>query len=186
MSPLTRLPLTVEHALLGFLRQGPLHGYELHRRLSDPAGLGQVWHLKQAHLYGLLARLEAEGYLTSRKQAQPARPARKLFRLTRSGRSAFLAWAQSPVARGREFRMDFLVKLYLAEREDPPLTERLVESQRFALRDWLAVQQAQAASLAPDSYAARVCQFRIGQTQSMLAWLDVCAISHPPASAPGF
>ena len=185
MSPLSRLPLTVEHALLGFLRAGPLHGYELHRRLSDPAGLGQVWRLKQAHLYGLLARLEEEGYLTSRQQAQPARPARKLFRLTRSGRAAYLDWVQSPVARGREFRMDFLVKLYLAEREEPPLTERLVESQRLALQDWRAAQQKQAASLPPGSYAARVCQFRIGQTQAMLAWLDVCALPQPSASAPG-
>lgn len=185
MSPLTRLPLTVEHALLGFLRGGPMHGYELHRRLSDPAGLGQVWRLKQAHLYGLLARLEEEGYLTSRQQAQPARPARKLFRLTRSGKAAFLDWVQSPVVRGREFRMDFLVKLYLAEREDPSLAPQLVERQRTALQDWLAAQQAQAARLLPASYAARVCQFRIGQTEAMLAWLAAYALPGQPAPAPG-
>jgi PadR family transcriptional regulator AphA len=185
MSPLTRQALTVEYALLGFLRGGPLHGYELHRRLADPAGLGQVWGLKQAHLYGLLARLEAEGYLTSRQQAQAARPARKLFRLTRSGKAAFLAWVQSPVASGREFRLDFLVKLYLAEREAPPLTAPLVERQRVALQNWLAAQEAEAARAAPGSYAARVCQFRIGQTEAMLAWLDTCAVPGQPAAAPG-
>jgi DNA-binding PadR family transcriptional regulator len=184
MSPLTRLPLTVEHALLGFLRHGPLHGYELHRRLGDPAGLGQVWRLKQAHLYGLLARLEEEGYLTSRQQAQPARPARKLFRLTRSGKAAFLDWVQSPVARGREFRMDFLVKLYLAEREGPEVVARLVERQREALQDWRDAQQAQAASLPDGSYAARVCLFRVGQTEAMLRWLDAGAAARPAAPEP--
>jgi PadR family transcriptional regulator AphA len=185
MSPLTRLPLTVEHALLGFLRAGPLHGYELHRRLSDPAGLGQVWHLKQAHLYGLLNRLEDEGYLTSRQQAQPTRPARKLFRLTSAGRAAFLDWVQSPVTSGREFRLDFLVKLYLAEREEPPLAATLVARQRVALQDWLAAQQAETARAQPDSYAARVGQFRVGQTEAMLAWLDTCAVVGEPAAAPG-
>lgn len=185
MSPRARLPLTVEHALLGFLRPGPLHGYELHRRLADPAGLGQVWRLKQAHLYGLLSRLEDEGYLTSRQQAQPTRPARKLFRLTRAGKSAYLNWVQSPVAHGRDIRVDFLVKLYLAEREEPPLTTPLVERQRAALQDWLAAQRAEAEQAPAGSYAWRVGQFRIGQTEAMLAWLGASAVSGQPAPAPG-
>jgi DNA-binding PadR family transcriptional regulator len=175
MSPLTRAPLGLEHALLGFLRGGPLHGYELHRRLADPAGLGTVWPLKQANLYSLLRRLEAEGYATSREQAQPARPARKLFRLTRAGKAAFLDWVQRPVAHGRELCVEFLVKLYLAEREDPALAERLIERQHAALQAWLAAQQAQAAAAPPGGYAARVAAFRTGQTEAMLAWLAAWA-----------
>jgi PadR family transcriptional regulator, regulatory protein AphA len=176
MSPLTRAPLGLEQALLGFLRGGPLHGYELHRRLADPAGLGTVWQLKQARLYSLLARLEAEGYLTSRQQAQPARPARKLFRLTRAGKAAFLRWVQAPVASAHDLSVELLVKLYLAEREDPALAAQLIERQRAALRDWLAAQQAEAAAAPPGSYIARVAALRVGQTEAMLAWLEASAL----------
>lgn len=171
MSPLVRGPLSLELALLGFLRQGPRHGYELHRQVADPDGLGRVWVLRQANLYAYLTRLEAEGYLTSRQQPQPTRPARKLFRLTRPGKKAFLDWVQRPVAHGRDFRVEFLVKLYLAERETPSLAPGLVAGQRDAAQDWLAGLQARAAALPPGSYAARVCAYRIGQTEAMLAWL---------------
>ena len=43
MSPMIRQPLTIEYALLGFLRQQPRHGYEIYQQLSDPTGLGLVW-----------------------------------------------------------------------------------------------------------------------------------------------
>src|SRR5438093_383044 len=62
MSPLLRQPLTVEHALLGFLQQQPMHGYEIYQHLAGLAGLGLVWQVKQSHLYALLDKLEADGY----------------------------------------------------------------------------------------------------------------------------
>lgn len=175
MSPMIRLPLTVELALLGFLREGPLHGYEVHRRLSDPAGLGLVWKLKQSHLYALLTRLKEEGYLASTVKHQQARPPRKLFRLTRTGNSAFLDWVQAPVPHGRDLRLDFLTKYYFAQREGPTFVARLLKRQRTACQDWLRVQQAQAeAAHDVRSYEWLVCQFRIGQIEAMLSWLDFC------------
>ena len=33
MSPMIKQPLTIEHALLGFLRQQPMHAYEIHQTL---------------------------------------------------------------------------------------------------------------------------------------------------------
>src|SRR5262245_5183023 len=173
MSPLVCMPLTLELALLGYLREGPLHGYEIHRQLLDPTGLGLVWHIKQAHLYGLLNRLEEEGFLTSTIKPQVARPPRKLFRLTKSGNDSFVDWVQTPVPHGREVRLDFLTKYYFAEREGTKTVVRLLKRQREACQDWLTAQQAQV-DLLPDcrSYEWQVCQFRIGQIEAMLAWLD--------------
>jgi len=170
-----RIPLTVELALLGFLREGSLHGYEIHRRLSDPAGLGLVWKLKQSHLYALLARLEEEGYLTSTVKPQETRPPRKLFRLTKTGNGAFLDWVQAPVPHGRNLRLDFLTKYYFAEREGPKVLARLMKRQRTACQDWLRAQQA-LADAARDTrpYEWQVCQFRIGQIEAMLSWLNLC------------
>lgn len=185
MSPMLRLPLTVELALLGFLRAGALHGYEIHRRLADPAGLGLVWRLKQSHLYALLARLEAEGYLTSTVRPQAARPPRKLFRLTRIGNNAFLEWVQAPVPHGRDLRLDFLTKYYFAERAGPQYRARLFKRQRTACRGWLRAQQklVDAAGPAP-GFEHQVHQFRIGQIEAMLTWLDQCEAALSTANPP--
>ena len=59
MTPMVRRPLGVEQALLGFLTGRPMYGYEIHQCLSQPAGLGRVWRVKQSQAYALLARLEA-------------------------------------------------------------------------------------------------------------------------------
>lgn len=168
-------PLTIEHALLGFLRQLPMHGYEIYQRMSDANGLGMVWHLKQSYLYALLAGLEKEGLITTVLEAQGSRPPRKVFHLTEAGQNTFLAWVQHAVEHGRDIRLDFLVKFYFAQREGPELVLRLVAQQRIACQNWLAHQQAVAASLTDERvYEGLVTQFRIGQIEAMLAWLDAC------------
>jgi DNA-binding PadR family transcriptional regulator len=63
MSPRVKEPLTLEYALLGFLRAGPAHAYEIHQRLSQTEVLGLVWRLKQRQVYALLERLEEENYV---------------------------------------------------------------------------------------------------------------------------
>ena len=51
-------PLTIEHALLGFLRQRPIHAYQIHQQLLQVEALGPIWHHKQSQLYALLSRPE--------------------------------------------------------------------------------------------------------------------------------
>ncbi len=183
MSPMMRQPLTVELALLGFLRHGPLHGYEIHRQLSDPAGLGEVWRLKQSHLYALLSRLAEEGYLTSSLKPQETRPQRRQYRLTKIGRTTFLEWVQEPVARGRDIRLDFLTKSFFAEREGTKVATRLLHKQRVACQEWLKQQQRQAeAARGVRPFEWKVCQFRISQIESVLAWLDLCEEQPAPIS----
>jgi DNA-binding PadR family transcriptional regulator len=175
-----RQPLTIEHCLLGFLRREPMHGYELHQRLADPAALGGVWRLKQSQLYALLARLEEEGYVSATLQPQDARPPRKVYRLTRTGRDAFQDWVRAPVPHGRQIRLEFLAKLYFARQAGRATARQLLERQRAAGRDWLAAQQARAAEVrAARPYAWLVCQFRIGQIEAMLDWLDACEKNLP-------
>lgn len=179
-------PLTTEHALLGFLRQQPMHGYEIHQRLAEPEGLGAVWRLKQSQLYALLAKLEEEGYLTTTVELQDTRPPRKIFQLSEAGQAAFLAWVESPVPHGRTLRLDFLAKLYFAQREGPEVALRLIETQRDVCRSWLTAQQQEAGPLpGARPYEWLVHEFRIGQIEAMLAWLDTCqeVLSAPVAQS---
>jgi len=174
MSPKPAAPLTAEHALLGFLRQGPMHGYEIFQRLHDPDGPGLAWRMKQPHLYALLARLEAEGFVAGAARRARTRPPRRPLRLTERGRRAFLAWLRTPVDQPRRMRQEFLLKLYFARREGLPATRRLLTLQRGACRAWLKRQQADAPPKGARSYPHLVHAFRTGQIRAMLAWLDEC------------
>ena len=175
MSPMVRRSITLEFALLGFLRQGPLHGYQLYRQLCDPAGLGRVWRLKQAQLYALLDKLEKDGYVTSSLQPQKARPARRVFSLTAAGERTFQDWLSTPVQAPRQMRQEFQAKLYFSQRESQEAPERLIAVQRAACQHWLEYQQTLAIKDDHDhSYAWQVDQYRVGQIRAMLDWLDIC------------
>src|SRR5215203_4499784 len=130
MSPMTKLPLTLEHALLGFLRQQGMHAYEIHQTLLRAEALGLVLHLKQSLVYVMLERLEAEGYVTVSLEPQGSRPPRKVLHLTAAGLKAFDIWLIAPVAHGRDFRLEFLAKLYFASQDDPATASTLILHQQ--------------------------------------------------------
>lgn len=172
MSPKQRAALSVEHALLGYLLEQPLHGYDIFGRLREPKQLGAVWRLKQAHLYALLGRLEDEGLLTGESVAQETRPPKRLLHLTTAGRAAFDTWLRRPVRHGRELRIEFLAKLFWARRIGEDAAYRLVAVQRAECERWLAAENDDIARDEP--YARLVTSFRRGQIEAMLRWLDEC------------
>lgn len=174
MSPMVKLPLAMEHALLGFLAQRPMHAYEMYQTLKEAHALGLVWHLKQSQLYALLARLDESGYITTVTEAQGTRPPRKIMHLTQVGQLVFQRWLRTPVAHGRDFRQEFLAKLYFAQQDGPGTIAELAETQRVTCQDWLAELESRAAAAEPRSYDWLVLQFRAGQVQAILAWLDTC------------
>jgi len=179
-----KLPLTIEHALLGFLRLRPMHAYEIHQTLLRAEELGLVWHLKQSLVYVMLERLEAEGYVSVVLETQGSRPPRKILHLTVGGQAAFERWLVAPVAHGRDFRLEFLAKLYFASQDDTASAATLIAGQQQACRDWLVELRAQADALTEArDYDWLVLQFRIGQIEAILAWLDICAATVIPAPA---
>ncbi|MEP7188493.1 MAG: PadR family transcriptional regulator [Roseiflexaceae bacterium] len=179
-----KTPLTIEHALLGFLRLRPMHAYEIHQTLLRAEALGLVWHLKQSLVYLMLDRLEEADYVSVVLETQGSRPPRKLLHLTPTGQAAFARWLVAPVAHGRDFRLEFLAKLYFASQDDPASAATLIAEQQQACRDWLIELRAQADALHDARhYDWLVLQFRIGQIEAILAWLDICATTVIPAPA---
>lgn len=171
-------PLSVEHALLGFLRDRAMYPYEIFQTLSQAGELGRVWHLKQSHLYAIIDRLEAVGYVASTIEPQDSRPPRKITSLTPAGRAAFERWATSPVAHGRDFRVEFLAKLYFAARDGSAAVDQLVGEQRGACHAWLDRLRVQLAAIPADRpYDRLVLEFRLRQIAAILSWLEVCQIT---------
>lgn len=167
--------LTLEHALLGFLRPQPMHAYEMYQRLLRERALRRVWHVKQSHLYALLARLERLGLISSATEPRGARPPRKVLSLTARGEEAFQRWLAEPVAHGRDLRLEFLAKLYFAAEDGPATVAQLVERQRSACASWLDSLQSQLATLdGAQTFLRLVLEFRISQLRAILGWLDRC------------
>lgn len=173
MSPMLPRSLTIELALLGFLQPGPQHGYQLYQQFSNLQGLGMIWHVKQSQLYALLARLEERGLVVSVVQSQEPRPPKKVYSLTMQGVTVFQDWLSLPVPSSRQMRQEFMAKLYFARQEGPACLRTLVQAQRAACQQWLAAFQAQAGALPVErTYERLVYQYRIGQVQAILEWLD--------------
>ena len=175
--------LTIEHALLGFVYTRPGHGYEIYQQLADANGLWQVWRLKQSQLYALLTKLEEAGYLAATMQPQEPRPPRKIYRLTATGVAAFEHWLRTPVAHGRQMRIEFLAKLYFAQRQGVASTVRLIDLQTTACHIWLQDLRRTDALLAEvqpkllagtDFFGYAVQQFRLNQVESFISWLMTC------------
>ncbi len=172
MCPMVRRPPGMELALLGFLLQEPQHGYQLHQKISDPAGLGLIWSLKQSQLYALLSKLEVDGYVFSTLQNQDPHPPRKVFELTESGRKIFYDWLISPVTAPRLVRQDFFAKLFFAQSENKDIERRLIEAQRLICQRWVEEFQLKLADGERMSYGRKMYQYRLGQVLALKNWLD--------------
>lgn len=175
----SKQPLTIEPAILGFLRDGPLHAYELYRRLSAPDALGPVWPLKQSQLYALAGRLEEEGLLATALELRGTLPPRKLLQPTAAGHAAFTAWLHAPPEPGEDGQRAFLARLYFARRQGPATLRELLLRQRRARRAQLHALRAALDGLTPHSYPWLVAQWQARQAEAALGWLD--AFAPPPA-----
>lgn len=170
LSPASEITTITEPALLGFMRQRPMHGYEIHQLLADPAGLDGLWQMKLSRLYAILGRLEEQGYLRSHIEPQGERPPRKVFSLTAAGTETLLHWLETPVTQPRDLRLAFMLKLYFARRESPETAARLVAEQQRVCAGWLA---GPLVAVAPEAtpHQQAVGRYRRGQIEAIDAWL---------------
>jgi len=83
----------IQAQLLLLLAEKPAHGYELIQRLNEADFTdGEV---DVATVYRNLRRMDQDGLVTSRWEAGPAGPARRLYTLTPRGKQFLKAWAAS-------------------------------------------------------------------------------------------
>ncbi len=104
--------MSLPHAILGFLQEQPLTGYDLKTQCFD-VSVANFWPADQAQIYRTLDRLEEQGWTTSALEIQRERPNRKVYSITEAGRAELARWlaAPQPLPVHRE---PFLVQLYFA------------------------------------------------------------------------
>jgi PadR family transcriptional regulator AphA len=104
--------MALDHAILGFLDRGPMTGYDLKTRCFDEA-VAHVWTADQAQVYRTLDRLADRGLVKPRLVPQRGRPDRRVFTITRKGRTELDVWLRSPEDPG-PLRDPLLLHLALA------------------------------------------------------------------------
>jgi DNA-binding PadR family transcriptional regulator len=153
------------------------HGYDLARRFAPTSALGDVIHLSPSHLYALLGRLERDALITGEMQEAGKHPQRRVYRLTAAGEAAVLHWLEEPVTHPRDMRIDFPLKLYIAQGLGATRTAALIDRQRAVFDDYVARLRSEDPPADTDADAAFLHLMRagrIGRAQASLDWLDSC------------
>jgi len=165
--------------LLGFLAQGPSHGYDLHLRLQTE--FEGTWNVSQSQCYSILKRLEQKGQIRSEIQEQEIAPTKHLLELTLQGKERFLRWLGEPTPPSvRAIRTELITRLYFAQATGTAIARQLIEEQKPTLID--AVQRLRRAyETIPTSrnFRRMSLQLRCRQLQSCLDWLDECNLNLP-------
>jgi PadR family transcriptional regulator AphA len=163
-----RLKSPTEYVVLGALMSGPRHGYEIMQFLGS--ALGATWRLSTSQLYVLLKRLEEEGCLASYSESQEPRPPKRMFHLTGEGTKTFLAWLGAPVEHVRDFRMEFLCKMFFFESLSLPGAKDLVERQIQVLEE-LSDRIQRRTYKDEDGFMKLVYGFKARTVECLLSWL---------------
>lgn len=165
----------LEIALLGFLFDGPKHGYELHKEISDPAGIGGVWRVKIGKMYSMFKKLESKDFIRATSEQDGNRPLKNILFLTKQGKSIFYKWMRSPIKHGRDLRILFLLKIYFIKKIKSVNRKDLILIQKEECENWKERYQ-----LGPqenkdeNSFNWFVRKYRSSQIDGFINWLDWC------------
>ncbi|MER6126003.1 PadR family transcriptional regulator [Streptomyces sp. NPDC001795] len=164
----------LELAILGFLYDAPLHGYELRKRIT--ALTGHVRPVAESTLYPAIKRLEKAGLLARTTQPGSVAAPRHVLTLTDEGRQELRRRLAEPAQRDiTDENRWFTVLAFLSHLEDP-------EAQAAVLRRRLAFLEEPASFFLEDDRPLRAEEvddpFRRGiltiaraTSRAELAWL---------------
>ena len=109
--------MTVAHALLAMLLEGPADGYGLTKRFDH--SVGYFWQASHQQIYRELARLEEAGWTHAKVIPQDGRPDKRVYSITPVGQKQLAAWLLEP-AEPAPVREDLLVKVRAGALMDRP------------------------------------------------------------------
>ncbi|MBV9872898.1 MAG: PadR family transcriptional regulator [Frankiaceae bacterium] len=162
-------------ALLGFLRDGPQPGYQLHKIAAD---IAPFWTVTRSQVYRELATLADRGLVkrepTGKRDAAP-------FSITAKGRAAFRAWlATEPEA--ENLRIPLLLKLTFAEDLPAEQLQAMLQVHYDRHRALLAEYDGLAAELSELPVLQRVTlQYGIHYERAVIAWFEELPADIAPA-----
>lgn len=160
-----------EYGILGLLREKPAYGYELQRHFTGRRGLGRVCPVEPGMVYANLKSLSGLELIDGAWD-NSTYPPKAIYKATDLGEATFQRWLLAPVARMREVRLDFLVKLYFALKEDREQAQQLIEAQLAATREYADEIEQEQRDLQDDAFDAIVLDSKASAARITIDWLE--------------
>jgi len=161
--------MSVRHALLALLSEGPKYGLQLRQEFE--ARTGEVWPLNVGQVYTTLQRLERDGLVASDDDGEEG-PQRN-FRITTSGEAELEEWLRTPPDLSSPPRDELVIKVLIAARLPGVDVHEVVQVHRRHLVE-LMQQWTRIKDLAPehDVALALVVDAELFRLDGVIRWLD--------------
>jgi DNA-binding PadR family transcriptional regulator len=179
--------MSVRHALLALLSEGPKYGLRLREEFE--AGTGEVWPLNIGQVYTTLQRLERDGLIESDDEDEQDSP-QKRFRITPEGDRELADWLRTPPDMSSPPRDDLVMKVRVALLVPGTDVREVIQAHRRYLvelmQQWTRIKDADAGRDLALGLAVDAELFRL---DAVVRWLDAAdgrikrAALEPPAAA---
>jgi len=161
--------MSVRHALLGLLSEGPKYGHQLRQEFE--ARTGDVWPLNVGQVYTTLQRLERDGLIES-DDAETEGPQRD-YRITEAGREELDHWLRTPPDMTEPPRDELVIKVLVAlALPDVDVADLLQIHRRYLvelMQQWTRLKEDEADF---DLSLALVVDAELFRLDSVIRWLD--------------
>jgi DNA-binding PadR family transcriptional regulator len=179
--------MSVRHALLALLSEGPKYGLQLRQEFEERTG--EVWPLNVGQVYTTLQRLERDGLVESDDAADDG--PQKGFRITADGERELAGWLRMPPDLSLPPRDELVIKVLIAWRVPGVDVHEVIQVHRRYLvelmQQWTRLKEDEAQVDLGFALAVDAELFRL---DSVIRWLDTAegrfrrAETQPPALAP--
>ena len=161
--------MSVRHALLALLSEGPKYGLQLREEFE--ARTGEVWPLNVGQVYTTLQRLERDGFVESDGGAEDG--PQKGFRITAGGEQELAAWLRTPPDLSSPPRDELVIKILIAIRMPGTDVSEVIQAHRRYLvelmQQWTRIKEDAAENDLNLTLAVDAELFRL---DSVVRWLD--------------
>ena len=178
--------MSVRHALLALLSEGPKYGLQLREEFE--ARTGEVWPLNVGQVYTTLQRLERDGLVESDDAGDG--PAEGLPD-HRGGEAELAGWLRTPPDLASPPRDELVMKVLVAVRVPGTDVREVIQSHRRYLvelmQQWTRIKEDEAEF---DLSLALVVDAELFRLDAVIRWLDAAdgrlkrAAADPPPPAP--
>jgi DNA-binding PadR family transcriptional regulator len=178
--------MSVRHALLALLSEGPKYGLQLREEFE--ANTGQVWPLNGGQVYTTLQRLERDGLVVAPGNAEELEPGpQKAYRITQAGSDELAQWLRVPPDLSTPPRDDLVMKVLIAVRVPGTDVSEVIQAHRRYLvqlmQEWTRLKDDDNGN---DLAFALVVDSELFRLDSVIRWLDAAEARLRRALADGW
>jgi DNA-binding PadR family transcriptional regulator len=161
--------MSVRHALLALLSEGPKYGLQLRQEFES--GTGEVWPLNVGQVYTTLQRLERDGLVESEDPGGDG--PQKGYRLTEAGDRELDAWLRTPTDTWEPPRDELVIKVLVALRVPGVDVHEVIQAhRRHVLEAMQRYTRLKGDAGDEDVALAVVVDAQIFRLESVVRWLD--------------